>query len=89
MSEETMAKETQQPKGADQNQVKQALDMIRPYLQADGGDVELVGVEPEGVVKVRLTGACGHCPMSQMTLSAGIERVLKQQIPAVKRVVAV
>ncbi len=68
--------------------VEQALDKIRPSLQADGGDVELVDVE-EGVVKVRLTGACGGCPMSQMTLKMGIERILKKEIPEVKEVVAV
>ena len=68
--------------------VEQALDKIRPALQADGGDVELVDVE-EGVVKVRLTGACGGCPMSQMTLKMGIERILKKEIPEVQEVVAV
>jgi len=67
-----------------------ALDLIRGPLQADGGDVELVDViENEGLVKVKLVGACHGCPMSQMTLQMGIERVLKQQIPEVKRVVAV
>jgi Fe-S cluster biogenesis protein NfuA len=89
VSEQNNGKQAEEPKAIDQAPVKQALDMIRPYLQADGGDVELVSVEPEGVVKVRLVGACGGCPMSQMTLSAGIERILKQQVPAVKRVVAV
>jgi len=68
--------------------VEQVLDKIRPSLQADGGDVELVDVE-EGVVKVRLTGACGGCPMSQMTLKMGIERILKKEVPEVKEVVAV
>lgn len=68
--------------------VEQALDKIRPALQADGGNVELVDVE-EGVVKVRLTGACGGCPMSQMTLKMGIERILKKEIPEVQEVVAV
>ncbi len=71
-----------------EEKVREALDLVRPYLQADGGDVELVGVE-EGVVKVKLTGACGHCPMSIMTLKMGIERLLKQRIPEVKEVVAV
>jgi Fe-S cluster biogenesis protein NfuA len=62
---------------------------IRPSLRMDGGDVELVDVdENEGIVKVRLTGACGGCPMSQMTLQMGVERVLKEKIPAVKAVVA-
>jgi len=68
--------------------VQAALDKVRPALQADGGDVELVDVQ-DGVVKVRLTGACGGCPMSQMTLKMGIERHLKKEIPEVKEVVAV
>jgi Fe-S cluster biogenesis protein NfuA len=68
--------------------VEKALDKIRPSLRADGGDVELVEVE-DGVVKVKLTGACGGCPMSQMTLKMGIERLLKQEIPEIKEVVAV
>jgi len=72
------------------DKVEKAIDSIRAYLQADGGDVELVDVvEEEGLVRVRLTGACGSCPMSQMTLQMGIERVLKQQVPEVKRIVAV
>jgi len=65
------------------------LERIRPSLQADGGDVELVEVTPDGVVKVKLTGACGGCPMSQMTLKMGIERTLKQDVPEVKEVVGV
>lgn len=68
--------------------VEAVLNKIRPSLQADGGDVELVEVSPEGVVKVRLTGACGGCPMSQMTLKMGVERMLKEEIPEVKEVVA-
>jgi len=68
--------------------VEKALDKIRPSLMADGGKVELVDVE-DGVVKVRLTGACGGCPMSQMTLKMGIERVLKQEIPEIKEVESV
>ena len=67
-------------------EVQAVLDQIRPALQADGGDVELVDVTEDGVVKVRLVGACAGCPMSQLTLSNGVERVLKQQIPAVSRV---
>jgi Fe-S cluster biogenesis protein NfuA len=71
-------------------EVEKALDLIRPALQNDGGDVELVDVnEDTGTVKVRLTGACGSCPMSQMTLRMGVERVLKEQVPAVKEVVPV
>ncbi|MBC8394483.1 MAG: NifU family protein [Deltaproteobacteria bacterium] len=66
--------------------VKAVLDKIRPMLQADGGDVELVEVDEGGVVKVRLQGACAGCPMSQMTLKNGIERLLKQEIPEVKSV---
>jgi Fe-S cluster biogenesis protein NfuA len=69
--------------------VEVALGKVRPALQADGGDVELVEVTPEGVVKVKLTGACGGCPMSQMTLKMAIERVLKQDVPEIKEVVAV
>ncbi len=68
--------------------VEKSLEKIRPSLQADGGDVELVEVD-DGVVKVRLTGACGGCPMSQMTLKMGIERILKKDIPEVKEVVSV
>jgi Fe-S cluster biogenesis protein NfuA len=70
------------------DKVEATLDQIRPALQADGGDVELVGVE-EGVVRVRLKGACAGCPLSEMTLKQGIERLLKEQIPEVKEVVAV
>jgi Fe-S cluster biogenesis protein NfuA len=70
------------------DKIEEALGQIRPALRADGGDVELVDVD-EGVVKVRLTGACGGCPMSTMTLRMGIERVLKEQVPEVKEVVAV
>ena len=68
--------------------VKTALAQIRPALQADGGDVELVDVK-DGTVRVKLTGACGGCPMATITLKKGIERVLKEQIPEVKEVVAV
>ncbi|UCE75431.1 MAG: NifU family protein [Methanomassiliicoccales archaeon] len=64
-------------------------ESIRPGLQMDGGDIELVDVDADGVVKVRLTGACGGCPMSQMTLTMGVERILKEEIPEVKAVVAV
>ena len=71
-----------------QDSVQEVLDKIRPKLQADGGDVELVEVN-DGTVKVRLTGACGGCAMATMTLKMGIERILKQEIPEVKEVVAV
>lgn len=67
--------------------VQAALDKVRPALQRDGGDVVLVDVTPDGVVKVKLTGACGGCPMSTYTLKQGIERTLKQAIPEVKEVV--
>lgn len=70
-------------------QVLTALEKIRPALQADGGDVVLIGVEEDGTVKVQLTGACGGCPMSTMTLKQGIERLLKSEIPGVKEVVQV
>ncbi|MBS3772756.1 MAG: NifU family protein [Candidatus Thermoplasmatota archaeon] len=70
--------------------VEAVIEEIRPALQADGGDVELVDVdEKEGVVKVRLQGACRGCPMSQMTLQMGIEQELKKQVPDVTKVVAV
>jgi len=69
--------------------VEKALAKIRPSLQADGGDVELVDVTSNGVVKVKLVGACAGCPMSTMTLAIGIERTLKREIPGVKRVEAV
>lgn len=70
-------------------QVKEVLDLVRPALQADGGDVELVDVTEDGVVSVKLTGACGACPMSTMTLKMGIERTLKEKVPGVKEVVQV
>ncbi len=65
--------------------IQETLDKIRPMLQADGGDVEFLGYD-EGVVTVRLQGACAGCPMSQMTLKNGIEKMLKKEIPEVKRV---
>jgi Fe-S cluster biogenesis protein NfuA len=69
-------------------QIEEAIKKIRPMLQADGGDVEFVDVQ-DGVVKVRLQGACAGCPMSQMTVKNGIERLLKQEIPEVKSVESV
>lgn len=68
--------------------VEEVLQKVRPSLQADGGDVELVDVSDDGVVKVQLTGACGSCPFSTMTLKHGIEMRLKEAIPEVKEVVA-
>ena len=67
-------------------EVEKALDLIRPGLQADGGDIVLVDVTDDGVVKVKLTGAYGSCPMSTMTLKMGVEAQLKQKVPAVKMV---
>jgi len=69
--------------------VEAALSKVRPSLQADGGGVDLIDAGDDGIVKVKLTGACGGCPMSQMTLKMGIERVLKQEVPEVKEVVSV
>jgi len=69
--------------------VETALGKIKPSLQADGGDVELVEVTDDGVIKVRLKGACGGCPMSQVTLKMGIERFIKKEVPEVKEVIAV
>jgi len=71
-----------------QDKVETVLAKIRPVLQADGGDVELIEAS-EGVVKLKLTGACNGCPMASMTLRQGIERILKEQLPEVKEVVAV
>ena len=68
--------------------IEKALKNIRPSLQADGGDIEFVGVE-DGIVKVKLTGACGGCPMSQMTLKEGVEKAVKKAVPGVKKVTAV
>jgi len=70
-------------------EVQKAIDLIRPNLQADGGDVELIDVDEAGVVKVKLTGACHGCPMAQMTLKNGIEKFLKKEVPAVNSVVSV
>lgn len=72
-----------------EEKVKTALETVRPSLQADGGDVEFVSVSDDGVVSVKLTGACGSCPMSQMTLKMGIEKYLMKEIPEVKEVVGV
>ncbi len=72
-----------------EEQIKQALEGIRPYLKADGGDVSFVEISEDGIVKVKLQGACTECPMSQMTLRAGIERALMRQIPGIRRVEAV
>ena len=66
--------------------VEQALEKIRPFLQRDGGDIQLIDVTDDGVVKVQLTGACHGCPMSQMTLKQGVERALMKEVPGVKEV---
>ncbi len=69
--------------------VEEALSKIRPALQRDGGDVELIEVDPEGIVKVRLKGACGGCPMATITLKQGIEKIIRQEIPEIKEVISV
>lgn len=69
--------------------VEQALEKVRPMLVADGGNVELVEVTDDGVVKLKLTGSCGCCPMSQMTLKMGIEKILRQAVPEIKEVIAI
>ena len=70
-------------------QIQAALGVIRPHLQADGGDVEFVSLSDDGIVSVRLKGACGSCPMALMTLKSGIEAQLKESYPDVKKVVSV
>ena len=72
-----------------EDQIKSALDNVRPSLQADGGDVEFVSVSEDGVVSVKLTGACGTCPMAQMTLKMGVETYLKKEVPQVSTVIGV
>jgi Fe-S cluster biogenesis protein NfuA len=93
-----MAEEKQNPEeqeynpGADpelHSRIEEALDMIRPYLMADGGSVRLLNVTPDLVVELELLGACGTCPMSTMTLRAGIEQALKRTVPQISRVEAV
>ena len=69
--------------------VEKALEKVRPMLQADGGNVELVEVTSDGVVKLRLKAICGCCPMSSMTLKMGIERIIKEELPEVKEVIAI
>ena len=68
--------------------IEAALKKIRPMLQADGGDIELVDVSKDGVVKVKLTGACGCCPMSQITLKNAVEQRLKKEVPGIKEVIS-
>ncbi|MDR1713926.1 MAG: NifU family protein [Coriobacteriales bacterium] len=71
----------------EKSKVQEVLDLIRPALQADGGDVSLVDVDDEGIVTVELEGACKGCPMSQLTLANSVERVLKDRIPEITKVV--
>lgn len=90
-SDNTLTEETYDP-GADpelRQQIEDALETIRPYLNADGGSVRLVSVTPDMVVELELLGACGSCPMSSMTLRAGIEQTLKRTVPQIARVEAV
>lgn len=70
----------------DKEEVSTVLELIRPSLQADGGDLQLIDVDDDGVVTVELQGACNGCPMSQMTLAHGVERILKERVPGVTRV---
>jgi Fe-S cluster biogenesis protein NfuA len=72
-----------------EEKVLKALEQMRPFLQADSGDVELIEVSEDGIVKVKLTGACKTCPMSVMTLRAGIERSLMREVPGIRRVESV
>ncbi|MDZ4121106.1 MAG: NifU family protein [Candidatus Cloacimonadaceae bacterium] len=73
----------------DRTKVEEILGKIRPAIQADGGDVELINIREDNVVEVRLKGACGSCPMATITLKAGIERVMKEEIPEVVEVISV
>lgn len=73
----------------DKAKVQEVLDKVRPSLQADGGDCELINVRDDNVIEVKLQGACGSCPMATLTLKAGIERVLKEEIPEIKEVISV
>jgi len=73
----------------DRTVIQDVIDRVRPFLQRDGGDVQLVDVTEDNVVKVKLVGACGTCPMSTMTLKNGIEAELKKSVPEIKSVIAV
>ena len=72
-----------------EEKVRAALDQVRPSLQADGGDVEYVSMSDDGVLSVKLTGACGSCPMAEMTLKMGIEKYIKKEVPEIKEVLSV
>lgn len=89
MEETLQNSATEAPVAIDKAKVQEVLNMLRPYLQADGGDVELIDITSEGVVQVRLQGACGSCPSSTYTLKMGIEEQLKQYVPGVTEVVSV
>lgn len=69
-------------------QIEKALDKVRPYLRADGGDVEVIEVTDDGIVKLKLTGTCGCCPMSQITLRKKVEAMLREEVPQIKGVLA-
>ena len=71
------------------DRVEKALAKVRPMLEADGGNVELIDVSSDGVVKLKLKGSCGCCPMASMTLKNGIERIIKQEVPEIKEVIAI
>ncbi|HDZ76837.1 MAG TPA: NifU family protein [Candidatus Omnitrophica bacterium] len=73
----------------EKERVEKALDKVRPMLAADGGNVELVEVTEDGIIRLKLTGTCGCCPMSQVTLKNGVEKMLKQEIPEIKQVDAI
>ena len=89
MAEETITNAEQEAREEiDQELLERVIDAVRPSLQADGGDIELVGVK-DGVVQVELTGNCAGCPLSTLTMSMGVERVLKENVPGVERVEAV
>jgi len=91
MSEATTTATTTEPQAGPADQeagVLEAIDAIRPALQADGGDIELLGIGADGVVRVNLVGACGTCPVSTMTLKAGVERIIMDRVPGITEVVA-
>ncbi|WP_028264007.1 NifU family protein [Atopobium fossor] len=91
MDQETQNTQTAAPEEktkVDEVLLKETLEIIRPSLVADGGDMDYIGVDEEGVVTLRLTGACAGCPMSSLTLSMGIERILREHVPGVTRVQA-
>lgn len=88
MADENTTEATETVK-ADPEQIKAVLDLIRPNIQMDGGDIIFVDVNDDGVVSVELLGACNGCPLSSMTLANGVERILKERVPGVTRVVPV